>query len=129
MLHVNRFLILFFFLYCFEYGPAYHAYTSCIILTRGFTVIDPSRTSGWARADSGRLFRKSDSTISRRFYPEAFKAQLKEEMYTDNKAIMKELLGEMTKLLKDKQPAQSSAPVDLDAELPVRERERMKLQS
>ena len=52
------------------------------------------------------------------FDPEAFKAQLKEEMYTENKAMM-----EMIKLLKDKQPAQSSAPIDLDAELPVRERE------
>ena len=96
---------------------------SRIILTRGFAVIDPSRTSGWARADSSRLFRKSDSVILGGFDPEAFKAQLKEEMYTDNKAIMKELLGEMTKLLKDKQPAQLSTPIDLDAELPVRERE------
>ena len=105
LLHVNRFLILFFFLYCFECGPVYHAITSCIILTRSFAVIDPSRISGWARADSGRLFRKSDSVMSGEFDPEAFKAQLKEEMYTENKAIMKEMLGEMTKLLKDKQPA------------------------
>ena len=44
-------------------------------------------------------------------------------MYTENKAMMKELLGEMTKLFKEKQPAQSSGPIDLDAELPVRERE------
>ena len=57
------------------------------------------------------------------FDPEAFKAQLKEEMYTENKAMMKELLGEMTKLLKDKQPAQSSTPINLDEELQVRERE------
>ena len=81
----------------------------------GFTVIDPSRTSGWARADSGRLFRKSDTAMLGGFDPKAFKAQLKEEMYTENKAMMKELLGEMTKLLKDKQPVQSSAPIDLDA--------------
>ena len=44
-------------------------------------------------------------------------------MYTKNKAMMKELLGEMTKLFKEKQPAQSSGPIDLDTELPVRERE------
>ena len=37
-----------------------------------------------------------------------FKAQLKEEMYTENKAMMKELLGEMTKLFREKQPEQSS---------------------
>ena len=60
--------------------------------------------------------------MSREFDPEAFKAQLKEEMYTENKAMMKELLGEMTKLLKDKQPTQSSAPIDLNTELPVRKR-------
>ena len=39
------------------------------------------------------------------FDPETFKAQLKEEMYTKNKTMMKELLGEMTKLFKEKQPA------------------------
>ena len=37
--------------------------------------------------------------------------------------MMKELLGEMTKLLKEKQPAQPSGPIYLDTELPVRERE------
>ena len=36
---------------------------------------------------------------------------------------MKEMLGEMTKLLKEKQPAQPSGLIDLDIELPVRERE------
>ena len=40
--------------------------------------------------------------MSGAFDPETFKAQLKEEMYTKNKAMMKELLGEMTKLLKNK---------------------------
>ena len=69
---------------------------------RGFAVIDPSRAFGWARADSGRLFRKPDTTMSGGFDPETFKAQLKEEMYTENKAMMKELLGEMTKLFKEK---------------------------
>ena len=33
---------------------------------------------------------------------ETFKEQLKEELYTENKAMMKELLGEMTKLFKEK---------------------------
>ena len=56
------------------------------------------------------------------FDPEAFKAQLKEEMYTENKAMMKELLGEMTKLFREKQPEQSSDPVDLHAEIPIREK-------
>ena len=37
--------------------------------------------------------------------------------------MMKEMLGEMTKLFKERQPAQSSDPIDLDTELPVRERE------
>ena len=45
-------------------------------------------------------------------------------MYTENKAMMKELLGEMTKLFREKQPEQSSDPVDLHAEIPVREREK-----
>ena len=37
--------------------------------------------------------------------------------------MMKELLGEITKLFREKQPEQSSDPVDLHAEIPVRERE------
>ena len=37
--------------------------------------------------------------------------------------MMKELLGEMTKMFKEKQPAQSFDPVDLHAEIPLRERE------
>ena len=61
--------------------------------------------------------------MSGKFDPEAFKAQLKEEMYTENKAMMKELLGEMTKLFREKQPEQSSDPIDLHAKIPVRERE------
>ena len=43
-------------------------------------------------------------------------------MYTENKAMMKELLEGMTKLFREKQPEQSSDPVDLHAEIPVRER-------
>ena len=82
-----------------------------------------SRTSRWTRVDSGRLFRKSDITMSGEFYPEAFKAQLKEEIYTENKAMMKELLGEITKFLREKQPVQSSDLVDLHTEILIRERE------
>ena len=37
--------------------------------------------------------------------------------------MMKELLGEMTKMFKDKQPAQSSIPVDLHTKIPFRDRE------
>ena len=61
--------------------------------------------------------------MSGKFDPEAFKAHLKKEMYTENKAIMKELLEEMTKLFREKQPEQLSDPIDLHAEIPVRERE------
>ena len=57
------------------------------------------------------------------FDPKIFKAQLKEKMYTENKAMMKELSGEMTKLFREKQPEQSSNPIDLHTEIPVRERE------
>ena len=89
----------------------------------GFTVINPSRTSVLARCDSGRLVRKSDTTMSGEFNPKAFKAQLKEELYTENRAMMKELLGEVTKMLREKQLVQSSDPVDLHAEIPIRERE------
>ena len=54
---------------------------------------------------------------------DAFKAQLKQELYTENRAMMKEVLSEMTKMFKEKQPTQSSDPVDLHAEIPLRERE------
>ena len=36
------------------------------------------------------------------FDPEAFKAQMKEELYTENRLMMKEMMGEMTKMMKDK---------------------------
>ena len=61
--------------------------------------------------------------MSGEFDPEAFKAQLKEELYNKNKSMMKELLGEMTKIFRKKQLAQSSDPVDLHAEILIRERE------
>ena len=32
----------------------------------------------------------------------AFKAQLKEELYTENRLMMKEMMGEITKLIKNK---------------------------
>ena len=40
--------------------------------------------------------------MSRIFDPEAFKAQLKEELYNKNRYMMKELLGEMTKMFREK---------------------------
>ena len=57
------------------------------------------------------------------FDPEVFKVQLKEEILAENRLMMKELMGEIIKLIKENQPAPPTSPVDLDAELPVRERE------
>ena len=54
---------------------------------------------------------------------EAFKAQLKEELLAENRLMMGELMGEIIKLIKENQPAPPTSPVDLDTELPVRERE------
>ena len=54
---------------------------------------------------------------------DAFKVQLKQELYTENRAMMKELLGEMTKIFKEKQPSQSSNLVDLHTEILLREKE------
>lgn len=65
------------------------------------------------------------------FDPEAFKAQLKDEMIkqlkeelaADNRAIIREMMGEFTKLFRESQPVQPTAPIDLEAEIPMRERE------
>ena len=57
------------------------------------------------------------------FDPEAFKAQLKEELLAENRLMMKELMGEIIKLIKENQPAPPTSPVDLDTELRMRERE------
>ena len=48
------------------------------------------------------------------FDPEAFKSQLKEELFVETRSIMRKMMGEKTKLIKEKQPMQSTDPVDLD---------------
>ena len=58
-----------------------------------------------------------------RFDPEIFKAQLKEEILAENRLMMRELMGEIIKLIKESQPTLPTGPIDLDTELPVRERE------
>ena len=57
------------------------------------------------------------------FDPEVFKAQLKEKLLAENRKMMKEMMGEIIKLIKENQPAPPTSPVDMDTELPVRERE------
>ena len=57
------------------------------------------------------------------FDPEAFKTQLKEELLAENRLMMRELMGEIIKLIKESQSTPPIGPVDLDTELPVRERE------
>ena len=57
------------------------------------------------------------------FDPEAFKAQLKEELLAENRLMMMELMGEIIKLIKGNQPAPPTGSVNLDTELPVRERD------
>ena len=52
-----------------------------------------------------------------------FEAQLKKVILTENRLMMKELMGEIIKLIKENQPAPSTSLVDLDTKLPVRERE------
>ena len=59
-----------------------------------------------------------------RFDLEAFKAQLKEELLAENRKMMRELMGEMIKLIKGSQPTPPTSPVDLGTRLPVREREK-----
>ena len=56
------------------------------------------------------------------FDPEAFKAQLKDELVNENKAMMREMMGEMAKMMRDLKPEQLVDPIDLDAEIPMRER-------
>ena len=53
---------------------------------------------------------------------EAFKAQMKEELLAANSLMMKEAMEEMAKIMKGKQPEQPTAPIDLDDEIPIRER-------
>ena len=54
---------------------------------------------------------------------EAFKAELKEELLAENRKMMRKLMGEVIKLIKENQPAPSTSPVNLNTELPVRDRE------
>ena len=57
------------------------------------------------------------------FDPKIFKAQLKEEILAENLLMMKELMGEIIKLIKENQPAPPTSSVDLDTKLLVRNRE------
>ena len=57
------------------------------------------------------------------FDPEVFKAQLKGELLAENRKMMRKLMGEMIKLIKESQPTPPIGPINLDTELPVRERE------
>ena len=76
----------------------------------------------WVRADSGRLVKRSDTAMAGGFDLEAFKAQLKDELVNENKAMMREMMGEMAKMMRDLKPEQLVDPIDLDAEIPMRER-------
>ena len=69
---------------------------------RGFAVIDPLSSSLWIHSDFGRLVRKINTTMAGGFNPETFKAQMKEELYTENRLMMKEMMGEIAKLIKEK---------------------------
>ena len=51
---------------------------------------------------------------------EAFKAQL----LAENRKMVKELMGEMIKLIEGSQSAPPTGPVDIGTELPVRERKK-----
>ena len=55
---------------------------------------------------------------------EAFKTQLKEELLVENRKMVKELMGEMIKLIEGSQPTPPTGSVDLGTELTVREREK-----
>ena len=57
------------------------------------------------------------------FDSEAFKAQLKEEVFAETRSMMRKMMREITKLIKENQLAPPTSPVDLDTEFPVRNRE------
>ena len=48
----------------------------------------------------------------------------KEQLLAENRKMVKELMGEMIKLIKGSQPVPPTGPGDLGTELPVREREK-----
>ena len=54
------------------------------------------------------------------FNPEVFKAQLKEELLAENRLMIRKMMGEIIKLIKENQPTQLTGPVNLDIELPER---------
>ena len=54
---------------------------------------------------------------------EVVKAKLKEELLAENRLMMRELMGEIIKLIKESQPIPPTGPINLDTELLVRERE------
>ena len=77
----------------------------------------------WIRSNSGRLVRSLDTAMAGEFDPKAFKARLKEKLFTETRSMMRKIMGEITKLIKENQPAPLTGPVDLDTELPMRNRE------
>ena len=87
-----------------------------------FVVIDPSHSFVWVHYNFGHLVRSSDTIMAGGFDLEAFKAQLKEDLFVETRSMMREMIGEIAKLIREKQPVQSTDPVDLDGEIPIRER-------
>ena len=77
----------------------------------------------WIRSSSGCLVRSSDTVMAGEFDPEAFKVQLKEELFAETRSMIRKMIGEIIKLIKENQLAPPTGPVDLDTKLPVRERE------
>ena len=57
------------------------------------------------------------------FDSKIFKVQLKEEIAAETRSMMREMMREITKLIKENQPAPPTSPVNLDTELPMRNRE------
>ena len=88
-----------------------------------------SRSKGIWPSDIKRFSQVVETTSQKSrmtggFDLEAFKAELKEELLVENQKMMKELMGEMIKLIQGSQPIPPTDPVDLGTKLPVREREK-----
>ena len=91
-----------------------------------------SRSKGIQPTDIKRFSQVVETTPQKSrmaggFDLDAFKAQLKEELLAENRKMMKEVVGEMIKMIKGSQPTPPTSPVDLGTELPVREREKDKV--
>ena len=56
------------------------------------------------------------------FNPEAFKAHLKEEVFAETRSMMRKMMGEITKLIKENQLVPLTGLIDLDTEILVRNR-------